>query len=225
MRRSISLNQVDDVKNETYKINKILSQGQDDSKAIQIVDSCQEYLIDNKEKQQSVPTIGLIEDVEPIEDDPTTETLTDKSCNNSPYGTLPKPMRKNISRSLVPKMRRMFEKARSCEPADSSFMPSTSRLSLRSLSPKPSSTMTIETEDQKSDGTESASSFEVVSNVPPPTPTQATIEPNSQSTCAESKSKGPNVNPRVRKRKGFVNKCVTRLQNMINSREALDKLN
>lgn len=123
------------------------------------------------------------------------------------YGTLPKAMRKNISRSLVPKMRRMFERARSCEPGD---MPQL-RIHVHSdCPPRAPSSVT-------SDGTESVSSFVVVSSSSNPSSSLSEESPKPESAASSQSSKDLNERERSGSpsKRGFVNKCMSKVKSII----------
>ena len=136
--------------------------------------------------------------------------------------------------SLVPKMRRMFEKARSCEPGDgtsgspsfSSFIaPLTPRVLRRSLSPKLSSlsaldavarTSNKEADDSddddgpSTDGTMSVSSFVAL-----PLDEQ---QPDKAAACHEKTGTASSLasnDASSSKKGGFVNKCVTKVKSMM----------
>ena len=241
MRRSISLNLADAVNNTSSSSSDCAINNQDkDERAV--MRECQKYLEDNPTLQPDEE-----EDNEQSTPPPQVNVVAPTAVADSPYGTLPRPVRKNVGRSLVPKMRKMFEKARSCEPGElpqirirlqteppaappsaTASMLSTPRLSLKSLSlgkkKSPSKEETKDEEDgESSDGTESVSSFVAVSSMEeeegsPLSPAAAAgaaapQPPPSSSTASVASSSGGN------RRRGFVNKCVMRLQNMMHVRD------
>ena len=224
MRRSISLNQVDVIERifeEEAEIEQVAIE------AVK-VESCAQYLEEH-------PDEILVQD--PGNGDESEEVV--KISGTSPnYGTLPKAMRKNISRSLVPKMRRMFEKARSCDPPD---LPQI-RIRIqtdshpghhRSLSPP-----TLEDQcagSVKSDGTESVSSFVAVSTEEGAGQEDVSLEESSSilsqsqdksnssglsdssTTAASALDHSSAANSGVTTKKGFVNKCVKKVKNIMGS--------
>jgi hypothetical protein len=132
--------------------------------------------------------------------------------------TLPRPLsrHRNISRSLVPKMRRMFEKARSADP-DFSPPPSPLRLTVpagtageddSAVSPPRPAMMGHQ------DGTESARSSFVLLG-----PDGGGCGGRSESSLADSSlelSEGsPVLADRKGARSGFVNKCVTKVKSFM----------
>ena len=179
-----------------------------------LIDSCEQYLLKEERKESTTNEFAKM-------------PLDIPNDNNT--GTLPKAMKKNISRSLVPRMRRMFERARSCEPSDLQQASSVRLIrdskrsnSKRSLTPNTflplspsSSVVSAELEQQKSDGTESVSSFVALDG-----PT--TLESNSES---ETENSNPNLQAKEDKNKNtrkstdnnnsFVNKCVSKVKNII----------
>lgn len=114
------------------------------------------------------------------------------------YHSLPRPVSrsKSITRSLVPKMRRMFEKSRSCEPDldDHHQVPEPGG---RYLSPHL----------QYRDGTESTRSSFVLLD-----PGAPSADPTIAAGEIESSTHD-------RKSKGFMNKCVTKVKSFIGKAE------
>jgi len=112
------------------------------------------------------------------------------------YHSLPRPVSrsKSITRSLVPKMRRMFEKSRSCDPDldDDHQVPEAGG---RYLSPPLLSR----------DGTESTRSSFVL--LDPGAPSDPTLVGEIDSNTQERKSKG------------FMNKCVTKVKSFMGKAE------
>jgi len=129
--------------------------------------------------------------------------------------TLPRPLsrHRNISRSLVPKMRRMFEKARSCDP-DLSPPPPQLKITV------PGRTEADEDVSESSpyrrshqDGTESArSSFVLLGpdGVGGGGPSEGSLADSSLTL-----SEGSPVLADRKSRSGFVNKCVTKVKSFI----------
>ncbi len=201
-------------------------------------------------------------------------TCGGNTSSSSNYGTLPKAMKKNISRSLVPQLRRMFERARSCEPEVlSPPSPTTagptpavrhkrraqppSSLALRhrrpSLSRDPvctSPSATSATEDTggedadessaaaattcdsssaltspKSDGTESVSSFVAVSHLGSDEDGDNSEAVGSREEGEEGEKSGSSGkrSDGVSSPSGFVNKCVSKVKNIMHSAKDADK--
>jgi hypothetical protein len=136
------------------------------------------------------------------------------------FSTLPRPLsrHRNISRSLVPKMRRMFEKARSCDPdlppqlkltVPGSEAAAEASSSLAALSPpliRPAS---------HQDGTESARSSFVL--LGPGGHGSGSGSGRSESSLADSSLTLGEGSPVLqdRKSRGFVNKCVTKVKSFM----------
>ena len=117
----------------------------------------------------------------------------------SPYagGTMPRAMRKNISRSLVPNLRKMFERGKSLEPAgtpSSSGVASTATASPCPEQPSPSST----------DGSESVSSIVALSAL-----SDREEEQEAEAVDRDGKKSSGSGN--------FVNKCVSKVMNIMSS--------
>lgn len=113
------------------------------------------------------------------------------------YSSLPRPVSrsKSITRSLVPKMRRMFEKSRSCDPdlsEESSAVPEPRN---RYLAP-----------DNGRDGTESTRSSFVL------------LDPGTRSGSSLTVEDLDRISS-DRKSKGFVNKCVTKVKSLMGKSE------
>ena len=169
--------------------------------------------------------------------------------NSSSYGTLPKVMRKNISRQIVPAMKKMFEKkARSVEPSGSEIrlkiQTATPSRVRRSLSPAVTSPEPRKDEaTTEESGTESVSSFVAVSvdrtsedksakceaAKSPSVAAQESEDPDDDasswsacslerrnSSAADSSTAGGSV------KKGFVNKYVSKVKNIIHSKGESD---
>lgn len=218
MRRSISLNQADFLEQRLRE----RAEEEEAIKAVEdsVLDSCTQYLEEN-------PDEIVVQD-QPAENPDSKTTATT-------YGTLPKVMRKNISRSLVPKMRRMFEKARSCDPpelptiririqTDSHPHPGHRSLSPPALEDHGGSGISV-----KSDGTESVSSFVAVSTEDGLEESSSLVDDEDSSVVSQSRDKSncsglsnsdnsgtANINNNPAK-KGFVNKCVKKVKNIMGS--------
>ena len=189
-----------------------------------LIDSCEEYL-----RNQEVQELGKEGEERSIQ---TLEDNKEKAVNSPRYGTLPKSMKKNISRSLVPRMRRMFERARSCEPSDlvpakSESLVVKNRSRKRSLTPNTfiaptnpsasatsSSSMLEGSEAKSSDGTESVSSFVAL-------PSDMTGEGSITSEDKDPLPTCTKESPQQKKSTGlegggsFMNKCVSKVKNII----------
>jgi len=117
------------------------------------------------------------------------------------YGTLPRSVSRsrNISRSLVPKMRKFFEKSRSCDPD----LPQ-----VKITIPNDSKNGNMKASHGPADGTESArSSFVMLS------PGEASRSPTgSTMTLSDASDERSHLHG---KNKGFVNKCVTKVRSLM----------
>ena len=127
------------------------------------------------------------------------------------YSTLPLPQSlsrsRNISRSLVPKMRKFFEKSRSCDPE------------------LPQVKIRIQREPtggagrgsgRTTDGTESArSSFILLA----PGEEAASSTFSGSSSTLESEDRAEELRARQLKNKGFVNKCVVKVRSLMGRSE------
>jgi len=197
-----------------------------------LVETCEEYL---DEKNEAVSADHEKESAEFADTDTTTDETGNKSelCENhlandakfqealkivdengnrrqaANFSTLPRSFSrgKNISRSLVPKMRKLFEKSRSCDPD------------------LPQVKIRIQSEPNNgngspgarvSDGTESARSSFVMLNP------GDTCEPESRDTSSISISGSTTTLDdvdggmgRSGKQRGFVNKCVTKVKSFM----------
>ena len=139
-----------------------------------------------------------------ISDEPPADTEGSVNGNlSSSYSTLPLPQSfsrgKNISRSLVPKMRKFFEKSRSCDPE----LP---QVKIR-IQREPQSGLTA-------DGTESArSSFVLLA------PGEA-VENSSLSSSSLTLEEGSEARAgQLKNNKGFVNKCVVKVRSLMGRSE------
>ena len=128
--------------------------------------------------------------------------------NGAHYSSLPRPLsrHRNISRSLVPKMRRMFEKARSCDPD----LPP---LTLSSPVPAGSEAECISPPflRRMQDGTESTRSSFVLLGAA--VGGGSSSPEGSTHTLSEIGGGSPALNDR--KSRGFVNKCVTKVKSFM----------
>lgn len=180
--------------------------------------TCQRYLNkeDNKEEQQQHQSNDddlIIESGPKIEAFPVTEAdLVEVAEQVSSHSskTLPKKLGRKNSNKFVPKMRRVFERARSLEPPEvmqilvkvNMTPPPTPRL-FRAKTPEAKSVLPVSTsEDQlSSDGTESVSSFVAVSN--------PSFQEDSESVASSSNNDKPTT-----KQRSFVNKCMSKVKHM-----------
>jgi len=210
MRKSVSLTNIDSAEGNNDQAGKL-------------VESCQQYLSENNQQcpipeleslgQNEVRQIK-IERVDAHEEDTQQnlnfneiETQAEPAYLGS-YETLPirgSHSKKNISRLIVPKMRKMFEKARSCEP-------DLHRAKVMQSPP-------LSPEDRRSeitfDGTESArDSFLMLS---PAAATQS-LTGSAQTLSENSDGSGDHSN----KSKGFVNKCVHKMKNFMGKSQERD---
>ena len=127
------------------------------------------------------------------------------------YSTLPRPQSfsrgRNISRSLVPKMRKFFEKSRSCDPE----LP---QVKIR-IQREPSGG-TGRGSGRTADGTESArSSFILLA----PGEEAASSTFSGSSSTLESEDRAEELRARQLKNKGFVNKCVVKVRSLMGRSE------
>ena len=246
MRRSISLQVIDIDEPSTPDLEPIVVEPAVDRVTEAVIENCAEFLEDHND-----PSAQTIPDLEASEAERSKKESTgsrEKTPNE--FGTLPKVMRKNISRSLVPKMRRMFERAKSLEP--STNVPSIrikvhsttedhpshahllrSLISLRrALSSSPDRVLSPESGistagvDSDEDGTESVSSFVALSNDGSTTlsPGTSTVTSPSSSTSAVTLTSGgfsrkddSRASGSGSLKKGFVNKCMSKVKNIMHS--------
>lgn len=136
------------------------------------------------------------------------EVATHKNVDfSASLGSLPPPQlsrSRNISRSIVPKMRKMFEKARSADPE---YIPHL-KISLGSDQNKNGGVS--RSPAPPSDGTESArSSFVML------TPSEATRSPTGSTTTLSEDSEGRLSREESKRKPGFVNKCVTKVRSLM----------
>lgn len=185
-----------------------------------IVDTCEKYLDEKSHKSADVAVAEEEECAVTAQYDKVTNSESDSKGEimkfnevervqdgnfSSSYGTLPRSIsrNRNISRSLVPKMRKFFEKSRSCDPD------------------LPQVKISLSTENQQhgssnfrgtiADGTESArSSFVMLSpgeGVNSRSPSGSTMTLSDGGSDDRSRLHGKN--------KGFVNKCVTKVRSFM----------
>ena len=205
--KSHSLNNVKS-EEKMHKNHYVMNNEVPSSETDLLVESCAKYLDENQAKSNP----------ENINSDMADKPSVNKISRLNPlYGTLPKVIRKNISRSLVPKMRRMFERARSLEPPE---LPQvkinlhTDAKKKRSVSPniklfKASSLSSLSSTDKKSEETESVSSFVTLSKG---------ATDISSSVCSDAENDFPAEKNRKRNsdgKEGFLNKYVKKVQNIM----------
>ena len=133
------------------------------------------------------------------------ETRLAVSCNNLPTSSSLR-RNKSVSRSLVPRMRKMFEKSRSCDPDLGEDTP-----------PAPTHPAVPDQRHRRRlngrDGTESAtSSFILLDGTDPST---LAVDEVGRFSPADDRTPPPGD----RKAKGFVNKCVTKVKSFIGKSE------
>ena len=205
MRRSLSLNHVDVV-----QIPGSVTVRADTTE--HLVDACQQYLDRNVEARPDRPP--------PSTPDAADEIVVDKVdvvTVGSNYGTHPRVMKKNVSRTWVPAMKRMFEKrAGSAEPSEIRLrVQLTPQRTRRSASPAVAVTAAPGSPGQgeeaaaagdsaKSDGTESVSSFVALS-------VENTRSLHSPAENDAATDDGDEDDERARN-KGFLNKCMVRVK-------------
>jgi len=208
MRKSISM--------DNMAVNNPQSAGK-------LIDSCEKYLnekngesADLAEEEECAVT-ALFDKVTNPESNPK-ELGTDTKFNevstrvdgnfSASYGTLPRSVsrNRNISRSLVPKMRKFFEKSRSCDPD----LPQL-KITIHN-DPNNGNTRSSRS---TADGTESArSSFVMLS------PADASRSPTGSTITL---SDGSEERSRLHgKNKGFVNKCVTKVRSLMGKSQERD---
>ena len=128
------------------------------------------------------------------------------------YSSLPRPQSfsrgRNISRSLVPKMRKFFEKSRSCDPE----LP---QVKIR-IQREPNSG-TGRGSGLSADGTESARSSFVLLGPGEEVATSSTF--SGSSSTLESEGRAEELRARQLKNKGFVNKCVVKVRSLMGRSE------
>jgi len=135
--------------------------------------------------------------------------------HSASYSTLPQSFSrgKNISRSLVPKMRKFFEKSKSCDPELHHEMP---QVKIRIERGASSLRM-------PADGTESARSSFVL--LGPGDTDLAPLAPGSSSVTSSPCLSLDDVSEeraRQMKGKGFVNKCVVKVRSLMGRSQELD---
>ncbi len=221
--------------------------------------SCSDYL----DKNDTVSSKGLPPfDTEGIHQNfltttttttsPTAATSKDASLDVSPthpasqigggpgktYNSLPRPAaQRSISRSLVPQLRRMFERARSCEPEVLSSSPPTPTVRAKqwlkkkvqqhqqhqpeqscskdNVSDSSESSSVAVNQDSKSDGTESVSSFVAISRVG--------SSSGIGEECADAQPEAAEKAATPSTTTAFVSKCVSKVKNIMHNSKDLDK--
>ena len=184
----------------------------------------------------SSQSLGIV--VTDMSDDNTLELhhQTDQICDQPPsppanipenvhgnlsasYSTLPLPQSfsrgRNISRSLVPKMRKFFEKSRSCDPE----LP---QVKIRIQREPNSGTGRGSGLTAPADGTESARSSFVL--LAPGEEVAGSSLSGSSFTLEEGcEERGEEVRARQLKNKGFVNKCVVKVRSLMGKSEERER--
>ena len=208
MRRSLSLNQVDVV-----QIPGSVTVKADTTE--HLVDACQQYLDQMAEEPRS-PQRGMEAADEIVVDGVDVVTVGEKAKSGD-YGTHPRAMKKNISRTWVPTMKRMFEKrAGSVEQPLSEIrlrIQMTPQRTRRSASPAVAMPPPREGEDcgedsAKSDGTESVSSFVALSV----DNSRSLHSAENDGTTPTNTTDGDEEDDERAKNKGFLNKCMVRVK-------------
>jgi len=185
-----------------------------------VLDDCEQYLEDKSQEaisplverdcsKQVLSDDVLKQQISQIDQDVIThfnEVVAKRYGDSSPNcSTLPPALSrsKNISRSIVPKMRRMFEKARSADPEYASqFKRLTENEHIYGTS-KPS-------QINQGDGTESTrSSFVMV------TPGLIIRSPTGSTTTLSEDSDERMSREDIKNKPGFVNKCVTKVRSFM----------
>ena len=147
---------------------------------------------------------------------PSPENIQENGPSNgnlsASYSTLPLPQSfsrgRNISRSLVPKMRKFFEKSRSCDPE----LP---QVKIR-IQREPNSG-TGRSSGLPADGTESTRSSFVLLGPGEEVATSSTF--SGSSSTLESEGRTEELRARQLKNKGFVNKCVVKVRSLMGRSE------
>ena len=216
MRRSVSLNQVDVV-----QIPGSFTVKADTTE--HLVDACQQYLDQMAEGPADRSSPKGIEAADEIVVDGV-DVVTIGDASSSSYGTQPRVTKKNISRTWVPAMKRMFERrAGSVEPSSEirlriQMTPQRTRRSASpAAAPASQQSQLLKPRDEdgsgdsaKSDGTESVSSFVALS-----------VDNNRSLHSAENDrtsatttfvGDGDDDDDERAKNKGFLNKCMVRVK-------------
>ena len=183
MRKSISMDQVHDIREAIEKLGDI------------------EDEVDGAEKEKRV------EETEKavVGDD----DRGDVRARSDSYSSLPRTFsrRKNISRSVVPKMRKLFEKSRSVEPSDLLTFKIKIQAEPNNGSPGVSS-------NSLRDGTESArSSFLLLGP-------DSCLESDdySREGSVELEEAERKQDQELAPKRGFVNKCVTKMRSLVGTK-------
>ena len=181
MRKSISMDQVHDIREAIEKLGDI------------------EDEVDGAEKEKRVE-----ETEKPVVGDD-----GDVRARSDSYSSLPRTFsrRKNISRSVVPKMRKLFEKSRSVEPSDLLTFKIKIQAEPNNGSPGVSS-------NSLRDGTESArSSFLLLGP-------DSCLESDdySREGSVELEEAERKQDQELAPKRGFVNKCVTKMRSLVGTK-------
>ena len=214
MRRSLSLNQVDVV-----QIPGSVTVKADTTE--HLVDACQQYL-DQMAEEPRPPPKGMEAADEIVVDGVDVVTVGGEKASSGGYGTHPRAMKKNISRTWVPAMKRMFERrAGSVEHPLSEIrlrIQMTPQRTRRSASPavavatpqpQPREEEDCGGEDSaKSEGTESVSSFVALSV----DNSRSLHSAENDGTTPTNTTDGDEEDDERAKNKGFLNKCMVRVK-------------
>ena len=185
MRKSISMDQVHDIREAIEKLGDI------------------EDEVDSAEKEKRVE-----ESEKPVTGD---SEPGDVKARSDSYSSLPRTFsrRKNISRSVVPKMRKLFEKSRSVEPSDLLTFKIKIQAEPNNGSPGVSSAS-----NSLRDGTESArSSFLLLGP-------DSCLESDdySREDSVELEEAERKLDQDLGPKRGFVNKCVTKMKSLVGNK-------
>lgn len=185
MRKSISMDQVHDIREAIEKLGDI------------------EDEVDGAEKEKRDE-----ESEKPVTGDSDPGVVKARSDS---YSSLPRTFsrRKNISRSVVPKMRKLFEKSRSVEPSDLLTFKIKIQAEPNNGSPGVSSAS-----NSLRDGTESArSSFLLLGP-------DSCLESDdySREGSVELEETERKLDQDLAPKRGFVNKCVTKMKSLVGTK-------
>jgi len=208
MRKSISMDSMPLVNNRSESISKVLDNCRKflEEKIDERTDHEQEESAEAAETDKVQHTESSSQELEVITHFDEVATHKDVDFSAS-LGSIPPPQlsrSRNISRSIVPKMRKMFEKARSADPE---YIP---QLKI-SLIPEQNKNGGVSRSPVcPSDGTESArSSFVML------TPSETTRSPTGSTTTLSEDSEGRLSREESKRKPGFVNKCVTKVRSLM----------
>ena len=185
MRKSISMDQVHDIRETIEKLGDIEDE----------VDGAEK---EKRDEESEKPVTG-------DSDQGVVKTRSDS------YSSLPRTFsrRKNISRSVVPKMRKLFEKSRSVEPSDLLTFKIKIQAEPNNGSPGVSSAS-----NSLRDGTESArSSFLLLGP-------DSCLESDdySREGSVELEEAERKLDQDLAPKRGFVNKCVTKMKSLVGTK-------